>query len=402
MPRGPKAATVQRMLYDGAAGEVSELAPDELARELGAPEGDGGDDALLQTFEDLGSDVSRVRLHRKDERDGKLANMETVSRDNFSVDYVREQFGGGEYVAVAVTPTGQFIKRCTFKVDARYKGARWAEPALAAGPIGVSPDVQRLERVVERLVEALAKPAAPAVNPLGQMKELAEIVRTLMPATPPESNVSALKETVGLAKELVGMGREMVEDAEPSDQPPWDRIIEKGVVPIIEMAQRARRPAMAPVTARPALLAPVTPATVVAETPTAVTTTTEDQPVWQLDLARYIPLILARARKHADPETTAAFVLQELNEDTVTAIAGAAESDDFVDMVFGKLPSEFRVDPNVEAWTRDFLAAVPRLLFEEEEPEEEPTDDGPPPAGTVHDGSAPTSEEKPEVSEAGE
>jgi hypothetical protein len=387
------------MLYDSTAGEEPALTPDELAREL---RGDQQDDALLQTFEELGSEVSRVRLLRKDERDSKLANMETVSADNFSVDYVREQFGGGEYVAVAVDPSGRFIKRVTFKVDARYQGARFAEPAPPPMALGVSPDVQRLERVVERLVEALGKPAAPAVNPLGQMKELAEIVRTLMPATPPESNVSALKETVGLAKELVGMGREMVEDAEPSDQPPWDRIIEKGVVPIIEMAQRARRPAIAPVPARPALPAPVVPAAVVAETPTTVTQTTEGQPVWQLDLARYIPLILARARKHADPETTAAFVLQELNEDTVTAIAGAAEADDFVDTIFGKLPPEFRADANVEAWTREFLAAVPRLLFEEEGPEGESTDDGPPLGGTVHDGSAPVGEEKPEIDEAGE
>jgi len=376
------------MLYDGAAGEAPVATPEEIAAQLGeiGEEVDPDEESLEEEMRALGAGGARVRLMRKDERTGKLTHLESVAGTDFSLDFIREQFGGGSYRAESRSTDGRYLNKVSFDIDARYRGARWADGVPVSVALGVSPDVQRLERIVERLVGAMAQPAAPPPNPLGQMKELAEIVRTLMPAPPPESNVSALKETVELAKELVGMGREMVEETGYSDQPPWERIIEQGVVPLVKMAAERGRRGVAPAPARLALPASVTPPTVVATTPTTVTS--EVQPVWQLDLARYIPLILARAKKHADPETTAAFVLQELNEDTITAIAGAAEADEFVDTVFAKLPPEFRADPNVEAWTREFLAAVPRLLFEEEEPA---TTDAPPPGA-----------EKPEIGEAGE
>ncbi|MGH8906848.1 MAG: hypothetical protein ACRD0K_10115 [Egibacteraceae bacterium] len=347
---------IEAELYDGAQESAEIIAP-TLQEEQEESEG-------WQFTKELGGED---RVYIESRADGKLTYLETVPASSYSPDYVRDKWGGGDYRVSLIWPNGRWKERRTLSIDRRCRPK--VVPVESAGPVpmfaGVDP-LARMERMLERAIEAQqtvkAAPVVAALDPVELFKQFAGIVKEIIPTS--QSAGANMKETVELAKTLMSFGREMAEEVTPhegGDGPPWGMIIEKGITPLVELAARGgRQPTPAIPAAAPRALPAVTP-----------TTPTPEGPMWFVELARLFPLILARAKKDADPVTTAAFVLDELSEAAVTQIAALAAQEGFVDKALTVLPAEFGT---YAEWAREFLGAVPAVLASEEEqaPESEP------------------------------
>jgi len=61
-------------------------------------------------------------LQRKGPSESDFAHCAKIPVSQFSIDRIREDYGGGEYAVRFRTSTGQFVKRCTFRIDARAVG----------------------------------------------------------------------------------------------------------------------------------------------------------------------------------------------------------------------------------------------------------------------------------------
>jgi len=96
-------------------------------------------------------------------------------------------------------------------------------------------------------------------------------------------------------------------------------------------------------------------------------------PAWLMEIQKWVPMIVKRARANKSAEDTAFFILDELSEPTLQELAKLAAQPDFGAQVARVLPAEMN---NYPEWSTEFLAAIQDWLFggdegtTETEPEE--------------------------------
>lgn len=97
-------------------------------------------------------------------------------------------------------------------------------------------------------------------------------------------------------------------------------------------------------------------------------------PAWLMEIQKWVPMIVKRARMNRSAEDTAFFILDELSAPTLGELERLAAMPDFGAQVARVLPAEMA---NYPEWTVEFLAAIQDWLFggdegtvEGEEPEE--------------------------------
>jgi hypothetical protein len=92
-------------------------------------------EGLDNAFDVLAADAASIQLFRRQPGSNKLAFLEDYSPELFRLRAIRDEFGGGDYVAIGKGSNGKAIKRVSFKVDTIFK-ARVAEadkPVQVAG-----------------------------------------------------------------------------------------------------------------------------------------------------------------------------------------------------------------------------------------------------------------------------
>jgi hypothetical protein len=150
---------------------------------LAAPhEGVTADDLTAETervLAELGENVGAVVLYRmKDNKPGEYDFVARVAATEFTPEYVKEQFGGGDYKVVVIDTVQGPLNPVFFSIDRRFVGKVWGSASPAAVVAQGTGDPFR-DRMLEILLAKALTPAPAAPN---SSKETIELVLAVVAA----------------------------------------------------------------------------------------------------------------------------------------------------------------------------------------------------------------------------
>lgn len=335
-------------------------------------------DQILAGLEGEGS----VKVSRRDDK----GNLRYVGRlpleDTFSEETVREAFGGGRYYLRFYT-NGEYSAGVGMEIEGAPK-----MPGAGPAPVGAAPaptapvatgdhalalEVAQLRGLVAGLTASM-QGGGGGGGGLAQLKDVAEIVRSLMPATanPPQGPGSVFE----VAREALAFGREVGKDSGDRGAFPWETVVEKGVLPLVDLAREhaARTPGGVPAASG----APTAPAKGAAAVPPGI-------PTWARYLVAEQGFVVQMAKEEADPDTVADLLLNRWEKKMPAADWDAfqetTQAPGFVDQALALATQYLPGFAPVGAWVRRFLDAVVEQM-QPEEPDA-PAEDPPVPAGPV-------------------
>jgi hypothetical protein len=337
---------------------------------------------LAELLANVGESDAVIRISRRGKAGGLEFCEQIPATPDFSEDTVKRDWGGGHYSIQFWGPNpdkpGQrkYIQSVTFHITGQPK-EKQDEPdrPVGNGDHSLALHLARLEGLVEGLKSG---GGAVARNPLDDLAKLTEVMRNLMPQNPaPGANPS---EILSFAREAVGFAKEMA--PEPAgESTPWDKLIEKGIEPAIDVIKEAM--AQQKQIAGGATVVPAIEAGVTAPVPPPVTVA-PGAPMWQAEVAKVMPRLIARAQKGTDPEAIAYLFLEDAPGGVVQELAKVAADPEFVPAALQVIEQYFPDVKPVHQWFHDFLTAVrDELLEEEAKPEPESKEAG----NAVADGS---------------
>jgi hypothetical protein len=328
---------------------------------------------------ELGDSEGYVLLARR-LANGQLATLAKINASIFDVDYIIKKYGGGVYSArffksgVAIH-AGGFLGSVPFNIDPSVQPEPEPAPVARGSSGGDAPTW--LAAVLDKMGDAIKtmaerKPEPPPTPPappdaMAMIEKLATTMRALtpppLPVPPPPPPPTSLKDQLEMIKSVVEVGTTIIDARGEGGGGSGDAymgVVSKLAEPVIELvkAQAGREqllrgprrvalpPARAtgPVPDQPA--APPAPAGGAPQMP------------WLFELQRWLPLIQKRAQKGLSAESTAFFVLDELSETTLAALAEIAAQEGFEVQVQQLLPAGMQPE-----WVGEFLVAVKDYLF---------------------------------------
>jgi len=321
------------------------------------------EEALEQLFHELPSGAQYVLLQRQNERDLTCWDHVTkIPADQFSLDAVRDQFGGGKYRTQVVGERGRFIsEKIEFSIDARFqpKTGPLAEQATPAAVVG---DKSELARLVELATLLRALSPAPVAQPdlmkdsfAGALK-IAELLKTAQPAAAAGGDVlQTFLKGIEFAKDLGGG---------PVESDPLAALAHNAQPLFLALANNMQREAEWKARRRQLSLVPGGAAA--ASPGTAVTTTSPTAASWQDKVRSQLPQLLRMAQAGKDHELYDDLILDQVDDATFADLQVAAAAPDFVESTLARFPE---VQPQLE-WFRNLLTYLRGELTRpaEEEP----------------------------------
>jgi hypothetical protein len=286
-----------------------------------------------------------------------------LSLAEFSLDVVRERWGGGSYEFrfMRLDDRGSWrIHRTASQIIDGPPRMLMAE-AIPGGPPTGSPvavvnapvdsRLDRLEKMLYRLVREQQKQSAPAQpSALDMLEKVGAIIQSFSTSRQGDTDVMQWL-NLGLR-----LGAKSNGDREPSGMDkflgdlagPFASILTGGAQPNVTPATHA--PTMAPPPMRP----PTTPEPHAAKL----------VPVWLQLVGPYLGVVHAWARAGDNAAERAGYVLSLLPRAHLEQMGTAAEADDFVPATLAVLPEPFR-EPGVVSWMTTFLQTLQSELTEE-------------------------------------
>lgn len=347
----------------GRAKPVGVRAPDDATQEhLAAPhEGVSADDLTVETervLAELGENVSAVVVYRmKDNKPGEWDFVARVPATEFTPDYIKEQYGGGDYKVVVIDAVQGPLNPVFFSVDRRFVGKVWATTNPAAVVAQGTGDPFR-----DRLLEVLlANALKPQPTPQNNTKEMMELMLAVVAAMKSGNSDSA-----SVMEQVTAMVTTATTLAQAMNPPEGLAGLAAGFLPVIERLVPANAPRAARATHQ--ITRPAAPNPPVSSTPTM---TTEVQPParvagsivpkWLAPFKPIVGMVVKLADRGSDPTTYADMALDELedNEDTFKAAVEAMNE--------GRLLSDFfAVAPDMQLTDerREFATALVQRITE--------------------------------------
>ena len=139
------------------------VAPDDDSQPAAIHQGILPDDLtpdVERVLAELGENASMVTVYRMDDhKPGKWDFVARVPAPEFTVEYIKEQFGGGEYRAIIVDATQGPLNPAYFSIDRRFTGKLFPNSST---PVSVSGDAFKDDLLKMLLVKALQPAPAPA------------------------------------------------------------------------------------------------------------------------------------------------------------------------------------------------------------------------------------------------
>lgn len=333
---------------------------------------------------ELGDDEGYVLLSRR-MQNGQLATLAKINASIFDVDYIIKKFGGGNYSArfyksgVALDDGG-FLGSVPFVIDPSVI----PEPDVPTPPVqgnGEGTLVVLVQQMLSELKELRKAPVAapvPAPDPMAMIKAIGETMKALTPAPlpppPPAPPAPGLKEQLEMIKSVVDVGTTILdargESGGGGSGDAYMETVGKLAEPIIDLVKaRAQQEALR----RPPQRGALPPGRNTVTPPVAATAAVAPNPPtgdpamsWIVELQRWMPMIVTRARKGLSAEDTAFFICDELSEATQKKLAELAALPDFAARAGQILPPELQGYPE---WVGEFLSAVQDYLFGDEQGE---------------------------------
>lgn len=289
-----------------------------------------------RALQELGAGVASVVLYTFDKQ-GKQSYLCTMGVDEFSLENVKTQYGGGRYFARFRAAGGEFLAGKMFRVD-----ERWTPATVPTAPAPVGGGSELVTVVRELLLEMRDqrnRAPAPASDPMELVAKLgavsAQNMATMMGvmqsmnkggggnAVTPETMMEAVQLGVELAGKGGGGGGEDNELA---------KTIREFAGPLLQILSRATNSAPQ----RPA--AAVTEGKVVGTiAPTDAPAAAQGEPPWVALLRPHIPQLVKLASENADTNLWAA-VIDSQAPKMARWLEGAARDPEFVDALLQKFP----------------------------------------------------------------
>lgn len=327
--------------------------------------------------EKFGDDATgRASIQRR-LKDGRLIGLPSIPALTFDTDLVAKRYGGGRYY-VRFYQGRQYMGDIEFELDESLHPEPdvivTAAPVTTSQSSGDAPSwlaatLDKMGEAIKALADRKPEPPPTPPDPMAMIKAIGETMKALTPAAPPAPpEPQSLKDQLALVESIVSVGTKIIDargdgggGGDSGDS--YMSVVSKLAEPVIELVkaqagreQLARGP-------RRAALPPARATGPVPDQPAASPAPAGGAPQmpWLLEVQRWLPLIQKRQQKGLSAESTAFFVLDELSESTLTALAELAAQDGFEEQVKKLLPAGM-----AQEWVDEFLVAVKDYLFEDD------------------------------------
>lgn len=300
------------------------------------------DTDLERVLSEVGTSAKYIALSRFDSQAKKWAYVEKISIEDFDLESVKTEYGGGNYRGRVYGESG-YIRHISFVIDSRFMPRPVLPPTAALS--NSNPPAEGLGEIKDLLKTLVAMQLQPRTDPMDMAIRLAEVLRgsgasVVAPATP-----MGFSEMFSIFKEGMSLGQ-----AASGGEASYLPVIEKVGLPLVEAIKSFSKnppsqPILNKVNGGPPLNAP-TP-----QTP-------------EQYLQSSLPKIVALASAKKDPHLYADVVLDQLPESAYDYLFSVSQRPDCVSFLSS-------LNPGVkehEAWFLEFVSAIKDALTPEEEP----------------------------------
>jgi hypothetical protein len=320
---------------------------------------------LDRIVHELGGAGAYVMVYRKDEKSGRLKYKCKMPADSFTVEDLRQDYGGGLYQVRLFDSTGHYIKAYSHDIDGQptAEGMRIAGQGTAPAPMaGLEPFALMMQMMISQnqmlgnlLAAAITGKGSGGDSPSDIMKtakELAEYATGRGTAADPmammERMMGVFNRGIEMGKSLEGGGGGPFDSVISSFAPIFGELLLRGGAP----AAPGRVPVQLPPQNRTLpVVQPPKPA-IEGQPPMAITS----GPAWLKDVERYLPTFVQLADLNLPPERAVDIILDGLPQATAAALEEEAKKDEFVDVSFNALPEALK-GPRAE-WAQKVLLAL--------------------------------------------
>lgn len=324
-------------------------------------------DDVINVLDELGASASAVIVERmKDNKPGEYDYLTRLTAGEFKAEYIKEQFGGGEYKVTVIDAVKGRLNPILFSIDKRFVGKLFANAPATPLPSGGGDPLR------DRLLEVLLAKAL-TTQPQQSNRDTIELVLAVVAAVKGGDNGNSLEQL----KTMFDMSRTMAEMANP---PEGIAGVASSYLPVIEKlvtAQRGARVSHTVTTPPAARTLPPAPATMnpVRVSPSAPTPVkTVDAPAhvagiitpkWLEPFRSLAPQLVKIADRGSDPTMYADLALEEVQDDdeTFAAAVNAMNEDRLLADLFAVCPSLEHTEQR-KTFAQDFVTAFRTGLTE--------------------------------------
>jgi len=360
-------------------GSVVEVDAEDQEQELvGADE----TPASRETFEQIeflkekvgDGEQGRVAIQRR-LPDGTLANLPSLPVKTFDIDLVAEKYGGGKY-EVRFYKGSLYCGYESFTIDPSIQPKKELPPEVRVAGAGEAPTwlaavLDKMGDAIKAMADRKPEPLPAPIDPMAMIRAIGETMKALTPAPAPALPPGpGLKDQIDMIKSVVEVGTTILDARSESggggSGDDYMNTVSKLAEPITDLVRlrvqqetdrRRFNPAARPRVTQPSRNA-VTGSIPVAAQPGGQPVI--GVPAWLVEVQKWVPMIVKRARGGKSAEDTAFFILDELSEPTVQALAAQAAQPDFGAKLAQLLPAEMQQHPE---WVTEFMAAMHDWLF---------------------------------------
>lgn len=334
----------------------------------------------IEVTEHLSDDVESVVISEWIPDRKEQEYLTTIPVEQYSLDYVRNQFGGGRYIVLFKSEAGKIVKKLAFTVSQKFKGAVGTEAPPSGSPAapGISPEaammmgrMQGFEALIQaqgvmmgKAFEALAGSRAAAApkegkDPIDVGLEIARIIKDA--SAPPDR--MGVKDMAEMFREGIEAGR-LAGSVSTGDSGFGEvvKVFGPPVAKAIESAMDADKAGKGQPTAVPA---PSQPAAQVAPPKKEAPVINLQVAPWLIHLRPFIREIEHAASSGADPDAYIPWMTSRMPDNVLDEIDAAAQDPQFIERAISALPAPYLA---YKAWFTRALEVLREEVKDEEAP----------------------------------
>jgi hypothetical protein len=329
---------------------------------------------IMELINRMGDQVESVMLNEWNAERKKKEYLMTIPAEQFSMDYVREQFGGGDYIATCLDEQGAACGGGAFSISKKFVGKHDAatpplegvrgtmDPSMAFAIAQMSGHTKGLELLVQSqgammqgLLTAIAGKKSEENDPLDVGLRIAEIIKGSS-----RSDGPSVKEMIG---DMADTFKEGIKFGQLAHSP-----VEKGFGDILEPLIPAVGRALEAAASQGRVLPATTP-----HAPRQPETTVDlTKAPWLAHLRPFINEIATWAKNGWDPGAYITSMVARIPENVLDEIFEASKSPTFIEDALASLPVPFQA---YKAWLTKALAALREQVKPDEEGEQHEEDE---------------------------
>jgi len=338
---------------------------EEAARQAAAKSGidfEGGksdEEDTVAFFEEIGNRSKKVSLERQEEKhNGKFYYLGTVESEGLTLDWVKDEFGGGTFRARLLDEKGKFIRAKNFSIDPRYKARVPLNESSSSQIIHTSStdgmgEIKLLIEKQNALIERIF--SRPPVDPLDSLDKMTSIISKLMPQRETASIQSPLNADTlfSIFQKGIDLGMGMNSDS-------YMPVIKEMGMPLLEIVKnitkngtaiqekiKAAIPSTVPIPSQGAMPPPSPPTPPPVSAPAQV-------PGLEDIIKAYLPQLCQLAKFGKDPSLYADLTLDQMPGEHFDSFANLLSDPQLIE----KLATVNPEVKNHEQWFKDYIQAT--------------------------------------------